>query len=221
MTTRRLPKSFEDNVHRFLGAIIAEMLDHKVTVRFESSKRELFFEEDESDLPAIGQFETGEKRQLVVASNGAYETWLEATVHEYAHFLQWKERMPLWWKDNCWHEWLAGKKKLSRKASWSHLMGSLRLELDCEKRSLELIRKHSLPINEEQYAQAANTIFYGDVLCTEFAKPYIFNRRPTRYPSIVSTVPTTLLETAKEYLNVPDAFRKAVAHAGCWKAKAK
>jgi len=78
-------------------------------------------------------------------------------VHEYCHLTQWIDYIPLWKKAEISipivFNWLDGKNVRNIK---QHLAVCRDLELDNEKRSVEMIKKHNLPIDIKRYIKRAN-----------------------------------------------------------------
>jgi hypothetical protein len=114
-----------------------------------------------------------ENRRLVVAMLNPVS--VEVLVHEFGHFTQWDERIPIW-KDAGFamghiEDWLNGKTKRNIE-KWMAL--SRDLELDNEKRSVQLIKDFNLPIDIEKYTRSANAyvLFYNWMLTSrKWCKP--------------------------------------------------
>ncbi|CAB4143552.1 hypothetical protein UFOVP449_217 [uncultured Caudovirales phage] len=108
------------------------------------------------NIQCAGYFDTSAERPVLVVSIGRPE-WIEILVHEYCHLTQWKEQ-PEFWNNAIvgitkLDEWIAGEDV----ENIEHYLGLVRdLELDNEKRSVELIRKWGLDIDVEQYIRKAN-----------------------------------------------------------------
>lgn len=99
-----------------------------------------------------------------------FEKTILLFVHESCHLDQWSESDQ---EDSIWAKgdtmgiidgWLNGE-ELSEKELNESFKQSIDLELDCEKRSVEKIKKYNLPINTEHYIQKANAyiLFYNYV----------------------------------------------------------
>lgn len=105
----------------------------------------------------VGYFDPYDKR-LVVATN--YENYFSTFVHEYAHMTQWLD-------PNC-SEWIideqySGGTKMETWLLGKNVRGYKRciamvrdLELDNEKRTVNIIKEHSLEIDLEDYVRKAN-----------------------------------------------------------------
>jgi len=106
-----------------------------------------------------------EGMKLVVAVN--HPLALGVLVHEYGHFTQWVENIPIWKKAgsslNYVEAWLNGEEVKNIK-KWIAL--SRDLELDNEKRTVKLIKEFGLPIDVDLYTKRANAyvLFYNWLL---------------------------------------------------------
>jgi hypothetical protein len=112
----------------------------------------------EKTIKCSGYFDDGcggGAPKLVVAVNRP--DWLEILVHEYCHLTQWKSGYKLWNRagESLHHieKWLSGE-RVSRISN--HLANARDLELDNEKRSVELIKKWNLDIDVDNYIRKAN-----------------------------------------------------------------
>lgn len=96
-----------------------------------------------------------EKPELVVAMNR--EDWIEILSHEYSHLTQWVEQIPVWKKAEVslakvW-EWLDGK---NHRNIQKHISVARDLELDNEKRSVNVIKQFNLKVDLDNYIKKAN-----------------------------------------------------------------
>lgn len=123
----------------------------------ECSLRNVKYLRLEKTIKCSGYFDDGiaGKAKLVVAMNRP--DWLEILVHEYCHLTQWKSGHKLWKKAgeslHYIEKWLSGG-KVNRIDS--HLANARDLELDNEKRSVDLIRKWNLDVDVDNYIRKAN-----------------------------------------------------------------
>lgn len=89
---------------------------------------------------------------------------IEVLVHEYSHMTQWSEKLPLWdiaiESLNKIDMWLNGE---NINDIDSHLSNARDLELDNEKRSVNIIKKWGLDIDIPNYIKKANAyvLFYN------------------------------------------------------------
>lgn len=112
----------------------------------------------------VGYYDGENKRLMVCKKN---PKWLSIYVHEYCHFLQDIENSSIYTRYNeLWlnpqeiaEGWIKGKKH-SRKTVKKAYRLIRELELDCERRCLEIIRKYDLPIDKSKFIQEANSILF-------------------------------------------------------------
>lgn len=110
------------------------------------------------NIKCSGYFDSG-NMELVVAAKR--RDFVEILAHEYGHLTQWVERCP---------EWVAAENTLDHIDRWlqgeevedirDHIKFSRDLELDNEKRTVELIKKFELPIDTVRYTKKANGYVY-------------------------------------------------------------
>jgi hypothetical protein len=105
-------------------------------------------------IKCAGYFDDQEKLLVVAKKHVDFITTL---IHEYCHLLQWKEQSKIWKsvdKDKSFplvDKWLSGKEVKNYK---QHLAAIRDLELDCEKRTVAMMKKWNIPTDE--YIQKAN-----------------------------------------------------------------
>ena len=124
------------------------------------------FIEDGSATPCAGYFDHSQ-RHLVVAAHKPLSEWLSILVHEYCHFLQWQERKAVW--RNCQvdsrdssiilDQYFLGA-NVAEETLDRAFAATIAVELDCERRAVELIRTMNLPLDVEKYIQRANAYLY-------------------------------------------------------------
>ena len=138
---------------------IKNFVDH---VKKECRRKEIKFDLRPSkyvklseSIMCSGWFDS-ENMVLVVAGKNSMA--LDVLVHEYGHFTQWEENIPVWTNagDALGYvdDWLTGTEVKNIK-KWLGL--SRDLELDNEKRSVALIKKFDLPIDTGLYTKRANS----------------------------------------------------------------
>lgn len=107
-----------------------------------------------------GYFDS-EGKKLACATG--WDDWIETLVHEFAHFTQWQENTAIWRICNELNsttlvdDWLEGTEVNDIK---KHIGIVRDMELDNEKRTVELIRKFQLDIDIELYIKRANAYIY-------------------------------------------------------------
>lgn len=127
-----------------------------------------------------------------------HDLWFPVALHEYNHMCQWKEKDPVFFSDEMasaddylW-EWLSREVELTPEDARKYAMVYLQLELNCERRSLQMITDLDLPLDPERYAQTANAyiLFYHLVL--KHRKWYEIEEEPYHIEEIVSAMPKDL-----------------------------
>lgn len=137
--------------------------------------------------------------------------WQEIFVHEFGHFLQWRGGSELWRRSakSRFSEWIAGDIELTPAKALEHCRLDRDLELDCERRSMRLIRRYELPLDQAGYARRANCYIFSHQLMYEHR--HWFNPGLHSLPEFPPLVPAELLSN-HAYDTPSEAFReKAVA----------
>ena len=159
-----------------------------------SSGIDLIFEEKEmlydpyADIYCEGWFDETTKL-MVVASKQAPQDFIHTLSHEYCHLLQWKEGCKVFRTVNrsvdIMEDYLAGK--LKRNKTVNRAINRVRaMELDCEKRNIDLLESYKLYSREEGIKRANAYIYFYSAL-KETAKWY--KRSPSTIPEVLFTMP--------------------------------
>ena len=118
------------------------------------------------DTARVGGYFDEANNKIVVRMD---EYFLEILVHEYCHYIQWKTNCKIWSEqedsiDLMW-KWINKDIELDKKHLNIIFDKIVKLESDCEKRAIKLIKKYGLDINLEQYIKSANAylLFYDYV----------------------------------------------------------
>ena len=162
-------------------------------------------------LKVNGYFQTYEnaKSVLAVATGKEQDKWLKTLVHEYSHMQQWKEDCPAWKAlrlsktlnaDDVMDKWLSGKTYTNAtldKAFYATMM----MELDCEIRSVEAIKKYNLPIDTVEYIQKANAYVLFYKIIRKYKKWYTINNEPYNNEAIWTKMPKTFRNIYDEPLS--------------------
>jgi len=148
-----------DEEKSFIKLVKTKCEEHNVELILKRTKKIKISE----DIKVGGYFEeiTKKKGRLVCAMN--HPQYLSILVHEFSHMEQWIEQIDIWKKMakcNGVDDWLEGK---NIRNVFSQIDTMKMLELDCEKRSIQNIKKYNLPIDVPSYIQKANSyvLFYN------------------------------------------------------------
>ena len=196
---RKKPVQFVDyisNVSKFLKMVDRDC--QKYGVKLVLSDTEFL---TDGGLEYRGCFSEDHKRsgnELCVAVKKDINAWLQILVHEYAHMTQWKEGVPCWKADvngegalELLDTWLQGG-KVSDKDVDEAIKLSILVELDCERRAVNLIKKYDLPIDVSLYIKKANAyiLFYHAV--KKYRKWY--DPKFSDFPGVAELMPDNLDE---------------------------
>lgn len=140
----------------FVGEVVKELMADGISVEFTKRKRcskhgyNYFYD---------GSFpEYGTKKILKINFyNDSLEENYGILVHEYCHYKQWKDKSPLWEASSKAHRrldrWLNGKIK---RLAIEDIRRIQKLELDCDKRAIALIKEKKLLIDINEYIRESN-----------------------------------------------------------------
>lgn len=150
--------------------------------------------------------------ELAVSTGVKDESWLMVLVHESCHLDQWMEDRSVFDgmdKTASLDEWLNGKR--FRKSSIDKAIEAIvKIELDCEKRSVKKIKKYNLPLDTKRYTSMANTYMYfyywikkSRVWVPRNKSLYIeeiIKHSPKRFQKDYSEIPLKLEDAFNKYL---------------------
>ena len=152
----------------------------------------------DSQCQGMFYFDAKETPMIKIAKgNTTQQEAFGVLIHEYSHFLQWRDNSKIWNKfdeENFSFDDVILKPKKNK----DKLLLLINLEADCERRSIKIIRKNNI-INDRVYAQMANAILY------KYAYLYHYNKWPrgAKLKQLYATCPDRLLKSYKDYLNIP------------------
>lgn len=144
------------NKEKFVSKVFNELLEEQFSIFIHQKKK----------VENCGGWFDCDKREFVVSMKNPMG--YEIMIHEYSHFLQWRDNheyfMKLGKHNTKVFEWLDGK-DLSDKVLETAILKTIELEWDCERQSLDLIKKLNLEVDVAKYKKAANAylMFYHSV----------------------------------------------------------
>jgi hypothetical protein len=150
----------------------------------------------------IFYFNSKEQPIIKVATGGkTEEEWFGILIHEYCHFLQWYENSKIWEEfdrqDFTFENAISNPKKFKKE-----ILVLLKLELDCEKRAIKIIKNNKLFCTKE-YTKFANAILY------KYGYLYVNNIWPNsgeKYKAIAGHCPNVLLKSHLNYIEIPNSI---------------
>lgn len=126
------------------------------------------------------------------------EEWFGILLHEYCHFIQWRDNTKTWNKF-CSHDITYCHIILKPEKYKKELLALMELEIDCERRTAHIIKQNKL-FDHEIYIRNANAILY------KYAFLYKYNKWPDdnrKYKKVQHACPNKVLKSYKDYLNIP------------------
>lgn len=152
-----------------------------------------------SKCSGLFYMDANENPIIKVAKGGLDEDeWFGVLIHEYSHFLQWRDNIKIWNKF-CDYDVTYSHLLLKPQKYKKELLTLINLELDCEKRTINIIKNNNL-FDHKKYAQSANAILYKYAFLYKYGKWPNDNRK---YQKVQEFCPKRILKSYNEYLNIP------------------
>jgi hypothetical protein len=151
-----------------------------------------------SKCSGLFYFDAEDRPIIKIGTNGFKKTedWAGLLIHEYCHFEQWKNNAKAWVdyddSDISLEEILKYPEKFK-----DHIVKLIRLELDCEKRSVKIIKRNQL-FDAGNYINNANAVLFKYVCLYHFGQ---WPQKSIYSKGIVRALPFKLLRSVDDYLN--------------------
>lgn len=154
------------NIQTFIYSLKRKAKSLKVKLIIDSDQKYVIMNEGEGeDVESSGYFDSKKNGgTLGVGTKRPINEWLPVLAHESCHMDQWSEGFSLWkesesLKYNIFGDWLQGK-RCEKKEAYKCIDVLKNIELDCEKRTVEKIKRYNLPIDIKEYIQKANSYIF-------------------------------------------------------------
>lgn len=187
--------------HSFIRRVYRDMRDHKVIV----DKVNASYIVDNNGNSYGGGFSDTPLR-IELSMKVSQRDFLSILVHEYSHFLQWKQKSPFWFTKyrglSPWvvlERWLGGREY--KDTTIIECIERVRkCELDCDRIAVGLIKEYDLPINIYDYCRSASAYqyFYHYVRIT---RQWEYEQFPPYIRSVLDLMPSNLNDG---YEDIPD-----------------
>lgn len=145
--------------------------------------------------------------KLAVAGGQSENCFITTLAHEYCHFLQEREKAQIV-KDSrkydCIWDWLEDDPDHISNKILKSINVFKDLELDCERRTVKLLKQFNCPINTQYYCKQASAYVYYYTMLPEIRRWFTPYEVPYKYTSLIRLMPTNLKGT---YRNVPNQIR--------------
>jgi aromatic ring-cleaving dioxygenase len=185
--------------NQFVGKCINEMIKHGISIHLTQRKN--------NSKHASNYFDP-DKKEFVVNFFGDYSRkyFLETFLHEYCHF---KQMIDLKFDEKkydkayeIFNDWL----DFNRDSCPIRVVRLIqRLELDCEKRAVHLIKKYKLPLNITDYKKQANVYILSYNLFHKHRKFFNFT---CYYDKEILSLMSDELVLVKDLGVIPDKFEE-------------
>lgn len=137
-----------NKIDKFIGYAINDLLNHNVDVVIKNKR----YRKGTDD----GWFSSDKKLEFVCNLGGGEESRICLFLHEYSHFLQWKNKSKFWFSekyDTAYNEYFEFK-STTHQLKYQNLIQEV--EQDCDRIAINLIDIHKLPVNKEEYIRESN-----------------------------------------------------------------
>jgi hypothetical protein len=202
-----------DNVDviNFINHELDQCTKNKITVELLKNKS------DHIKAESAGEFNDYPNPNLCVNFNEQLEDWLPIFLHETCHKDQYLEKSDLWFAKIgneydallIFDMWIDHHIELKPHQLRPVLTQIIEVELDCERRSVEKIKKFNLPINIQEYIQKSNSyIWYYHAAAyhrayTQRSSPYtnveLWSKMPVDMDQNYSTINSKMLKLFTKY----------------------
>jgi hypothetical protein len=131
----------------------------------------------------------------VIKVAGGNQYFLQTLVHEYAHFLQYLNKVCVYTKSEkaslIVEDWFNGK-NFNPKTLKQAFLRVRAMERDCEKRALKLIDDFNLNIDKKMYAKRANCYIYTHFLMEKTRKYSTYKKSPYFSKYVLKIMPSNM-----------------------------
>jgi hypothetical protein len=155
-------------------------------------------------------FEDGKKRILSIAMKKKPEKWFPIFIHEYCHYLQYRDDYYTDYIESCADKldsWVSSKKKISLQKRREYARIVREYELDCERRVVKLIKKKKLEVDTKLYIKKANAYIFFHNILPEKGWYDDGCESPESVPAIIKLMPDRFLSS---YDSTPVEFQRLV-----------
>jgi hypothetical protein len=145
---------------------------------------------------------------LVVGIDKDEDQWLEVLLHEFNHYLQWKNKTDAW---NKYCELYKDYEDGVTEETSEMLKATVDMESECEKNTIKLARDLNYNINEERYIRKVNAYLLFYQIYDDESKWY--KKPPFEEDIILKAMPKEVIENPMSYhidFELKNEFRKCL-----------
>jgi len=154
--------------------------------------------------PEPGEFGYENNKPIIkVSIHSSNEDWLETLIHEYCHAQQAFDGDPTWKRfENNPEIWDAFSHNCDQIKRQNFIKIVIALEIDCERRAINMIKKYGLPVDIDKYIQVANLTLYKWVFLAKYGV----------WPKLNKAEQEELSRQCRTTLNKPINFMQMPSH---------
>lgn len=151
----------------------------------------------DSKCSGLFYLDNNENPILKIAKGSNPDQWVGILIHEYCHFLQWRDNVKVW---RVFSEGSASfdDLMLNPKKYKKEIIDLISLELDCEKKTVKIIKANNY-FDVDLYIKNANAILL------KYVYLYYKNKWPnnlSKFKKVQNKCPNKLLKSALDYLEI-------------------
>lgn len=148
----------------------------------------------------------GEGTVLACSMGKDVQYWFPVLMHESSHMDQYIEKDPKWAKNlglELTDKWISGDDTIDLNIVSEEIRTGMDIEIDCEKRTIEKIKKFRLEdiLDIEEYIQKANAYILFYLWMKKYRRWYTIGKEPYVIPEIINNMPKTF---NIDYTYLPD-----------------
>lgn len=195
----KYPKEYK----KFISDTTKVAKENGIKIRF--INKEVIFSKD--DKSGTSGYFIRKPLEIAVAYKGYdFIEWVMLFIHESCHMDQYLENkaesIKIDSSYNIFYGWLEGKNSFTYKEVEVAVNKVIEYELDCEKRSVEKIKKYNLPIDIKAYKKIANSYLY-------FIRFSFLKREWKNHAFVIDSAPVNF---RKDYTKIPKKLFKAYSN---------
>jgi len=211
-SVRNFPQ-YPDAYHNFVTDTLATAESNRIKIRRGSN---MCIGEDDQ-MKCSGYFCAGNRELALCDNYSNIATWLGTFLQGSCYMDQWHQCKELWNNNitgvGYYFDFLEKKIDLSPPEVENCIRNVINLKLDCEKRSVEKIKKYNLPLDLKESKEKANAYLYTIVYCAQKRQWYnrlcsdTFGVLPTQFLSSHTRLPEKLCNAFESYATPETFFR--------------
>lgn len=203
-------------VLEFVQTELDKAREHGISLRLPKSKSVFH-----KGVCCAGYFDE-DALEFAVACGKSSKKWLSIFVHETCHIDQWAEATDIWYKKvngleptTLIDEWIENKIELDPYTLGKAFDAIVNIELDCEKRSIEKIKTHNLPIKIDTYIRKSNAYVWSYRLIQEtrdwdhsaaYETPEVWRAMPKHFDNDYNKLPDDIRSVFYQYIELLTNF---------------